>query len=257
MAPSLRSGITVCTDPLPKLLVPTTIARRWSCNAPATISEADAEPPLIKTTIGLPSARSPKVALNRSPSSATRPRVDTISPSSRKESDTRIACVSKPPGLLRKSITKPFTLSMPPSASTSLANFSSNCGVVLSLNVVTRKTTVSPWVRARTGCNSMVSRIMDTSKGSVSPSRTTVMMISEPFGPRILPTASSSVSPKRDSPSTCVMKSPASMPASSAGVPSIGETTFTKPSSCVTSMPRPPNSPRVCTRMAAASLGDK
>jgi hypothetical protein len=55
IAPSPRSGISVWTDPLPKLLVPTTMARRWSCSAPATISEAEAEPPLISTTIGLPS----------------------------------------------------------------------------------------------------------------------------------------------------------------------------------------------------------
>ena len=234
-----------------------TIARRWSCNAPATISDADAEPPLIRTTIGLPSARSPGTALKRSPSSGLRPRVDTISPSSKKASDTRIAWVNKPPGLLRRSITKPFTLSMPPRAATSSANFSVRFGVVLSLKVVTRKTTVLPSVLARTACNSIVSRIMDTSNGSPSPSRTTVMIISAPTGPRIFPTASSRVRPNTDSPSTCVIKSPAKIPASSAGVPSIGETTFTKPSSCVTSIPKPPNSPRVCTRIAEASSGER
>jgi hypothetical protein len=36
----------------------------WSCNAPATISEAEAEPSLIKTTIGAPNKISPEVALN-------------------------------------------------------------------------------------------------------------------------------------------------------------------------------------------------
>ena len=36
-------------------------------------------------------------------------------------------------------------------------------------------------------------------------------------------------------------------PAAKAGVSSIGETTLIRPSSIVTSMPRPPNSPRVCT----------
>jgi predicted aconitase len=36
------------------------IARLWSCNAPETISEAEAEPSLIKTTIGAPFNTSPE-----------------------------------------------------------------------------------------------------------------------------------------------------------------------------------------------------
>ena len=44
----------VCTEPLPKERVPTAIARFWSCSAPATISDAEAEPPLISTMTGLP-----------------------------------------------------------------------------------------------------------------------------------------------------------------------------------------------------------
>mmetsp|Transcript_27226 Transcript_27226/g.49802 ORF Transcript_27226/g.49802 Transcript_27226/m.49802 type:complete len:208 (-) Transcript_27226:1684-2307(-) len=207
--------------------------------------------------MGLPWARSPGVALKRSPSSGLRPRVDTISPFSRNASDTRIACVSRPPGLLRRSMTKPSTLSMPPKASTSSFSLVIRLGVVLSLKVVMRTTTASPCVRLRTACNSIMSRMMDTSKGSGSPSRTTVMIISEPTLPRIRSTALSRVRPNMDSPSTWVMKSPASIPASAAGVPSMGETTLTKPSSWVTSMPRPPNSPRVCTCIAAASSGDK
>jgi hypothetical protein len=39
------SGMIVCTDPLPNDHVPMRVARFWSCSAPATISEADAEPP--------------------------------------------------------------------------------------------------------------------------------------------------------------------------------------------------------------------
>ena len=46
------SGTIVCTDPLPKLVVPTTTPRSQSCIAPARISEALALPPLIKTAIG-------------------------------------------------------------------------------------------------------------------------------------------------------------------------------------------------------------
>ena len=40
-----------------------------------------------------------------------------------------------------------------------------------------------------------------------------------------------------------------------AGVSSIGETTLTMPFSIVTSMPSPPNSPRVCTCMSRKCLG--
>src|SRR5699024_3032872 len=39
--------------PLPKVRVPITVARLWSCNAPATISEAEAEPALTNTTMGM------------------------------------------------------------------------------------------------------------------------------------------------------------------------------------------------------------
>src|ERR1041384_5905755 len=42
----------VCTEPLPKVCVPMTVARLWSWRAPATISEAEAEPPFTSTTIG-------------------------------------------------------------------------------------------------------------------------------------------------------------------------------------------------------------
>src|SRR5262249_14691849 len=58
---------------------------------PATISEAEAEPPLISTMTGLFLVRSPPRALNRWVSSAVRPRVDTISPFSRNASETEIA----------------------------------------------------------------------------------------------------------------------------------------------------------------------
>gem|GEM_PF-4354693 len=42
----------VCTEPLPKVRVPTMLARLWSCSAPATISEAEAEPVFTSTTSG-------------------------------------------------------------------------------------------------------------------------------------------------------------------------------------------------------------
>ena len=81
----------VCTDPLPNERVPIRVARLWSCSAPATISEAEAEPPLISTISGLPLVRSPGCALKRWVSSGLRPRVETISPFSRNASDTEIA----------------------------------------------------------------------------------------------------------------------------------------------------------------------
>jgi len=51
-----------------------------------------------------------------------------------------------------------------------------------------------------------------------------------------------------------VMMSLARIPALEAGVSSIGETTLISPSSIVTSMPSPPNSPRVCTCMSRKLL---
>jgi hypothetical protein len=70
----------VCTEPLPNERVPMMVARLWSCKAPATISEAEAEPPLISTTSGLPLVRSPPRAIKRWVSSGVRPRVETTSP---------------------------------------------------------------------------------------------------------------------------------------------------------------------------------
>ena len=47
------SGMMVCTEPLPKVWVPTIVARPQSWSAPATISEAEALPWLTSTTIGI------------------------------------------------------------------------------------------------------------------------------------------------------------------------------------------------------------
>src|SRR5216683_1125758 len=69
------------------------------------LHRADAEPPLIRTISCLPLVRSPGCAARRWVSSALRPRVETISPRSRKVSETVTASSSRPPGLLRKSMT--------------------------------------------------------------------------------------------------------------------------------------------------------
>ncbi len=45
-------SMMVCTLPLPKVGTPSTVARRWSWSAPATISEAEADPALTSTTSG-------------------------------------------------------------------------------------------------------------------------------------------------------------------------------------------------------------
>ncbi|MCY1553960.1 hypothetical protein D9M68_904940 [compost metagenome] len=64
-------------------------------------------------------------------------------------------------------------------------------------------------------------------------------------------TASSRVRPCTCVPSISMMRSLAMMPALAAGVSSMGETTLTMPSSMVTSMPRPPNSPEVSSRISS------
>ena len=71
--------------------------------APATISDAEAEPLLIKTIIGLPFTLSPLLAKKRLFSITLLPLVETISPSSKKKSTTLIAWVNNPPGLFLKS----------------------------------------------------------------------------------------------------------------------------------------------------------
>ena len=83
-------------------------ARPWSLSAPATISEAEAEPPFTSTTSGAPSMRSPGVASIRKRASEVRPSAVTMTPESRKSSATATPASSTPPGLLRRSSTKPF-----------------------------------------------------------------------------------------------------------------------------------------------------
>ncbi|KAG0753096.1 hypothetical protein G6F22_021599 [Rhizopus arrhizus] len=86
--------------------------------------------------------------------------------------------------------------------------------------------------------------------------RMMVSVIGDLGAPRMSLTASFSVMPLVGVSSILMMRSPAMTPARAAGVPSIGEITFTKPSSAPTSMPRPPNSPCVdfcISRKASAS----
>ena len=75
MAEPVLVGNMVCTEPLPNDFSPIMMARLESCNAPATISDAEAEPALINTTIGAPSIRSSGAALKRICELAMRPSV--------------------------------------------------------------------------------------------------------------------------------------------------------------------------------------
>ena len=92
--------------------------------------------------------------------------------------------------------------------------------------------------------------------GAGSPFRTTVRMMSDPGFPRMSFTASFSVMPLTFVSSSLTIKSPDLSPAFQAGVSSIGATTFTNPSSILTSIPRPPNSPWVptCISLKASSF---
>ena len=93
----------------------------------------------------------------------------------------------------------------------------------------------------------MTSRTIVTSNGFASPLRRIVSRMVL-FGlPRMRLTASFRFMPFTGVSSSLMIRSPGLIPARNAGVSSIGETTFTKPSSMPTSMPRPPNSPCVPT----------
>ena len=102
----------------------------------------------------------------------------------------------------------------------------------------------------------ITSLIISISKGSFL-SRTTVITTLLPTGPRSCDTASFIESPLIDSPFIPIIKSPDFIPALAAGVSSMGETTFTTPSSIVISMPKPPNFPLVFTCMSLYDSGLK
>ena len=86
-----------------------------------------------------------------------------------------------------------------------------------------------------------------TTIGRGSPLREMVRVMGVRGLPRMSLTASFSGMPLVGFSSILMIRSPALMPALAAGVSSMGDTTFTKPSSVPTSMPRPPNSPWVPT----------
>ena len=75
--------------------------------------------------------------------------------------------------------------------------------------------------------------------------------------PRMSFTASFRVMPFTGVSSSRMIRSPAFTPARAAGVSSIGVTTLTKPSSMLTSIPSPPNSPVVPARRSLYSSGSR
>ena len=105
-----RSGITVCTEPLPKLRRAQEEPRGGRPAAPRRRSPlADAEPLLTSTTSGKPGD---DVAVGLGVPGFARRRYgarawDTISPLSRNSLETATAWSSSPPGLLRRSSTNP------------------------------------------------------------------------------------------------------------------------------------------------------
>ena len=92
------------------------------------------------------------------------------------------------------------------------------------------------------------SRTMVTGKVRFSDLRKMVKTTLVRGSPRMRLTASFKLSPRTAVSSTLVIRSPDLMPPRSAGEPSMGETTFTKPSSWVISMPTPTNRPAVPSR---------
>ena len=84
-----------------------------------------------------------------------------------------------------------------------------------------------------------------------------VKVILVPGVPRIVRTALSRDMPRTGLSSRRVIRSPAWSPARSAGLPSIGFMTLTKPSSEVISIPRPANLPVVCSCISSKSFLSK
>ena len=83
------------------------MALLWSCRAPATISDADAEPSFINITRGLPLVKSPFDASKRAMFLLSLPFVETISPELKKWFVTSIDWPNKPPGLFLRSKINP------------------------------------------------------------------------------------------------------------------------------------------------------
>ena len=86
------------------------VALLLSPRAPANISDAEAEPPLVIMIISAPFVISPFFAKNLCFLDWSLVFVDTISPLSKNKSVTLIAWSRRPPGLLRISMIKPLIL---------------------------------------------------------------------------------------------------------------------------------------------------
>ncbi len=103
----------------------------------------------------------------------------------------------------------------------------------------------------------MVVRVSVNSSGSGLPGRSTLSLTWVLMMPRIFSTAWVRERPFTSWPSIWLMMSLARMPALKAGVSRIGLATLRTPSSIVTSMPRPPNWPRMSVSMSRNDLASR
>ena len=200
------SGRMVCTDPLPKVLAPSTSARLWSWRAPATISEALALPPFTSTTMGKSVREPSRLAENFCFCWLRRPSVYTIRPESRNRSETPTAWLRSPPGLFRRSRTSPLIAS--PSG-WFFFNAAFRFTLVRSWNCAMRAYR-KPGSRtyARTLLISITSRTMVNFSSLSWPFLRTEMVTLEPRGPRSRLTASDRLISSVDWSSTPTIWSP-------------------------------------------------
>ena len=223
-------------------------ARSRFLSAPATISDADAEPPLTRTASGAP-ASPPRDA-----SCTSRRRLDTVvttAPVSTNRSATSTDSSSRPPGFQRRSSTHadaPSPLSSSIACATSLEVVLENCLTLI------RPTFLSSSLDS-TELTRISARVMSNRSSLSSPLRWIHSVTGVLGSPRMRSTASSLVRLSVGSWLIFTMWSLAWMPARHAGVSFIGLMTVSFFSTMRITIPRPPNLPLVDTSMSRAASG--
>src|SRR5581483_7059179 len=112
ISPPSDNGKSCCTDPFPKVTVPTRFARSCTCSEPATISDADALLASTSTASGIDGAGGFPFTLWRS-IEPLRPCSSNVSPDATKSLITSSAAEMKPPGFARRSRITPFAPGSP------------------------------------------------------------------------------------------------------------------------------------------------
>ena len=220
------------------------LAQPLSRNAPATTSLALALPWLTSTTIGMCRSSGDDVASHVRPVSP-RPRILTIAPSEMNRSTTPTAAVSEPPPLSRKSRMMPETPSArmrASAASTSASVRSLNCAIRMyatrrSGSMVKRQPSASRSMPFTLGVST--TRRGTLSVRSLPSARRITNAATVPGAPGRSDSSVAALIPSVDFPSTERMVSPARMPASIAGDPSMAVITIGRPSSRSNSTPIP------------------